>query len=505
MKFASNLDLQKNELQNAKVQGLSGAPGSPVEGQLYQNTTDHHLYMYNGSAWKQCEGYQTADAVLTALAALGNGIVVQTADGVLAARTLQTGTGITIGNADGTAAAPTIAITSGVLTNIIAASGSGFDSVTTGTGAVNRRVLANGVGIAAITNADGVAGNPTIALLSGIATPGTSTKVTYDTYGRVTSGTGLIATDIPTLTASYISNFDTQVRTSTINQLAVPTADFSMNTHKITSLAPPTVSTDAVTKAYVDGLVQGLSARAAVRAASTVNVTLPAGTATVDGVTVALFDRILLKNQTAPAENGIYDVGGGAWTRSGDSDAWTKLVSEYVLVQQGTLYKDTGWLCTNDAGGTLGTTAVTFVQFSGAGGLTAGAAIVISGNTIDVRTGDGINLTGTDGDISIRLAINSGLDTSSGSLTVGAGTGITVGANTISVTNPKIKNPVDCATTNPWVITHNAGTQDLVVQVYEKATMTQVICDIVNNTINQTTITFTATPTSAQYRAVILG
>jgi hypothetical protein len=87
---------------------------------------------------------------------------------------------------------------------------------------------------------------------------GTHTKVTVDAKGRVTVGANLEASDIPTLTASKISDFDSQVRTSRLDQMAAPTASVALNSQKITGLADPSASTDAATKGYVDSAVSGL-------------------------------------------------------------------------------------------------------------------------------------------------------------------------------------------------------------------------------------------------------
>lgn len=86
-------------------------------------------------------------------------------------------------------------------------------------------------------------------------TPGTYTKVTTDSKGRVTSGTTLSASDIPSLTASKISDFDTQVRTNRLDQMAAPTASVSLNSQKLTNLADPAVNSDGANKGYVDTAV----------------------------------------------------------------------------------------------------------------------------------------------------------------------------------------------------------------------------------------------------------
>ena len=87
---------------------------------------------------------------------------------------------------------------------------------------------------------------------------GTHTKVTVNAKGLVTTGANLDAADIPTITASKISDFDSQVRTSRLDQMAAPSASVSLNSQKITGLADPTASTDAANKGYVDSAVSGL-------------------------------------------------------------------------------------------------------------------------------------------------------------------------------------------------------------------------------------------------------
>ena len=108
------------------------------------------------------------------------------------------------------------------------------------------------------------------------------------------------------------------------------------------------------------------------------------GLLTVDGITAANGDRVLVKDQTTQSANGVYVAASGAWARALDADAWTELPSAYVFVETGTVNADSGWLCTVDAGGTIGSTAITWVQFSGAGQIAAGAGLTKTGSTIDV-------------------------------------------------------------------------------------------------------------------------
>ena len=238
-----------------------------------------------------------------------------------------------------------------------------------------------------ITLSGDVSGSGTTAITVTLANSGvvanTYTKVAVDAKGRVTSGSSLVASDIPTLTASKISDFDTQVRTSSVAQLAAPVASLAMNAQKITGLADPTAAQDAATKNYVDSVAQGLDVKMSVRVATTANITL-SGTQTIDGITLVAGDRVLVKDQTTTNQNGIYTVSATAWSRATDADAWNELISAFTFVEEGTVNGDTGWVCTVNAGGTLGTTAVAFSQFSGAGTYIAGNGLTATGNTFDV-------------------------------------------------------------------------------------------------------------------------
>lgn len=220
--------------------------------------------------------------------------------------------------------------------------------------------------------------------LASVGTAGTYTKVTTDAKGRVTAGTTLSASDIPTLTAAKISDFDTQVRTSRLDQMAAPTASVSMNSQNLTGLADPVNAQDAATKNYVDLTVQGLDPKQSVKAATVANIASLSGTMTIDGVALVAGDRVLVKDQTTTTANGIYVVAAGAWSRSLDADSWAELPGAYVFAEAGTANADMGFVCTVEAGGTLGTTPITFQQFSGAGQISAGAGLTKTGNTIDV-------------------------------------------------------------------------------------------------------------------------
>ena len=169
-----------------------------------------------------------------------------------------------------------------------------------------------------------------------------------------------------------------------------------MNFSKIINLATPTESYDAVTKDYVDtqlsNAVQGLDAKQSVKVASTVGIGssgffdayIPG--AVVDGYTLQLNDRILVKNETGDSKylNGIYVIAQDGPNRAFDFDAGTEITSAYVFVEEGTSQENTGWVCTNNSGAIIGTTPIEFVQFSSAGLIEPGTNLSKSGNTLNV-------------------------------------------------------------------------------------------------------------------------
>jgi len=224
-------------------------------------------------------------------------------------------------------------------------------------------------------------------------------SVTTGTGLGYTSGTGVITytqgdSDSVPEGSTNLYFTDARVRLNALNLMAAPTADVAMNSKKITGLGTPTGDSDASTKAYVDSIAQGLHWKNSVRVATTANGTLATAYANgqaVDGQTLATNDRILLKNQTTGSQNGIYTVNAsGAPTRSSDMNANDEFPGAAVFVRSGSVNADSGWVCTNDAV-TVGTTAVTFSQFTGTGQVTAGAGLAKSGNTLSVNV-DGSSL-----------------------------------------------------------------------------------------------------------------
>ncbi len=220
--------------------------------------------------------------------------------------------------------------------------------------------------------------------------------------GNVSVGGNLTVTGSG-LVASNINNFDSQVRTSRLDQMAAPTASVSLNSQKITNLADPTNDQDAATKAYVDAARAGLDVKQSVRVATTSSL-VPEGSAfrsndngngnvfIIDGVTLSVGDRVLIKNQTNAALNGIWNVvpnatiaGAQSLARAPDANSDAEVTAGmFVFVTEGTTNADSGWVLTTNDTITLGTTNLAFAQFSGAGQIIAGSGLVKNGNTLDV-------------------------------------------------------------------------------------------------------------------------
>jgi hypothetical protein len=189
---------------------------------------------------------------------------------------------------------------------------------------------------------------------------GTFTKVTVNAKGLTTAATQ-----------------------ASLSDLSSPTASFSMGSQLLTNVLDPVGAQDAATKNYVDTVAQGLDAKASVICATTVNITL-SGTQTIDGIAVVAGNRVLVKNQTLSQDNGIYVASASAWARSADMNVWDEVPNSFVFVETGTTQADTGWVCTANAGGTLGTTPITWTQFSGAGTYTAGTGLTLTGSQFSI-------------------------------------------------------------------------------------------------------------------------
>ena len=230
---------------------------------------------------------------------------------------------------------------------------------------------------------------------------GGSATVTAVNPHALTISTGLSGTSYDGSAAVTIAVDSTIATTSSSQTLTNKTlgsgtalsADLSAATYKVTGLGAPTNASDAATKAYVDGVAEGLHVHASVVAASTSNIVLPTAPATLDGVSLSINDRVLLKNQSTTSENGIYVVINGDLARAADYNTAAEIdPGDFVFVSGGTVNDNTGWVQTQVVT-TLGTDPIVFTQFSGAGTYLAGTGLTLTGNTFSINTGTTVDIS----------------------------------------------------------------------------------------------------------------
>lgn len=253
-----------------------------------------------------------------------------------------------------------------------------------------------------------------------------------------------------------------------------------LQSQKIVNLADPAAATDAATKQYVDTVARGLSWKAPVRAASTGTVTLASPGATLDGVTLAAGDRLLLKHQTAAAENGLYvwTASGAPLTRAADADTAGELAPGVaVSVTEGTINADKVFIIISDAAITIGTTAQTWGQLGGASSYTAGNGIGLAGSAI------------------------SAVAASNGGISVGAG-GIALDA---SIAARKYSQNIGNGSATSIAVTHGLGTKDIAVSLHRNADDAGFLTDWTATDANTVTLTFAAAPASAEHRVTVTG
>jgi hypothetical protein len=412
-KFLVGIDLNKNQLENAVIQNLATAPASPAAGQIYYNTVDNQLYIYNGTRWEV-----TGNAILSGLlasrpaaATVDAGTIYYATDTYLFY--YSDGSAWTQTNAFGTVTAQT---TYG------ASSGNG--SATTYARADH-------------THGTPALGTSTPTAITGTASAGTASVPSKEDHTHAFTPTQNLSMATYKLTNLGTPTTGTDAATKAYADTMLPLAGgtmsgaIAMGTNKITGLGTPTADADAATKAYVDSVAQGLDVKASVVAATTANGTLAtayANGSVIDGVTLVTGERILIKNQTTASENGIYTVNAtGAPTRSTDMNVGTEFPGAFTFVEEGTVNADSGWVCTNNDPVTLGSTAITWSQFSGAGQYLAGDGLTLVGNTFAVGAGTGITV----GPDSVSLT-NSSLTVNGTSIALGASGTVTAAAGTLT-------------------------------------------------------------------------
>lgn len=307
--------------------------------------------------------------------------------------------------------------------------------------------------------------------------------------------------------AGTISDFDTQVRTSRLDQMTTPTATVSLGSQLLTNVASPVSPTDAANMAYVDSVAQGLDIKAAVRVASTGNINRLSPGTTIDGVTMATGDRVLLKNQITGSQNGLYVFATDTtpMTRATDADTSAEVnAGLFTFVAEGTVNADKGFVLTTDNPIVLDTTTLVFTQFSGSGSITG--------------TTDRIAVTGAQVDIAATYVGQTSL-TTLGTVTTGTwqatpigilygGTGASTaaGARTALGTLGKYVTTIGDGAATTYTVTHSLATTNVGVEIFEVATGQTVYADVTRTTANAVVIDgFVTAPTTDALGVVVWG
>ena len=291
------------------------------------------------------------------------------------------------------------------------------------------------------------------------------------------AGTAFFAPTNPNLDGVSITN--STINSSTVGLTTPAAAQFTTASQQ----NQPVGNNDLTTKLYVDSLALGISWKQPVVAATTANITL-SGVQTIDTVSVVAGDRVLVKDQTAQADNGIYVAAVGAWSRSPDADTYDEMISALVFVESGG-QAGGAFYCPIQPGGTLGVTAITWNNFSVGGVYFAGTGLTLSG-------GDTFNITNTTvsaGSYGSGSAVGTFTVNAQGQLTAAADTNIAIAATQITsgtidsarlsgtysgitgvgtLTNLTVSNPITGS------ITGNAGTATTATTATSATTATNI-------------------------------
>ena len=601
--FLTGLNLNKNELLNARIQNLAIEPDAPVAGQIYYNTGDNTLRYYNGTDWLTlAQGGSVEDAIQTALdnattddidegssnlyyttaraktdaAALltgatlenititgdGNGLTITAENGVADSDTDDLEEGSTNLYFTNARARGAISAGDGIdydnSTGVISADlGAGLEisggEIVVDTDTIATRTFATGEVTThnnASTGVHGVSGtvvgtSDSQTLTNKTLSTGTSLSADIDANGNTITDLGTPEANTDAATKGYVDteisthNSDTSVhgvgvvvgtteeQTLTNKTLGADTtlgADLNANNKKITGLAAPIDANDAATKAYVDSVAEGLHVHASVAAATTGNVNLGSGVAAVDGVTLVSGSRVLVRAQTDSAENGIYVSNGTTLSRATDYNTAGEIdPGDFVFVDGGTTYANTGWVQTNVIA-TLGDDDIAWVQFSGAGTFTAGDGLTLDGTEFNVvGTADRITVSADAIDIASTYVGQTSI-TTVGTIATGTWNGSTIaianggtGATTAADARANLGATTKYAESNPeliqsggnitWVVEHDLGTSDVLVQVYDLPGNDEVFVDVERTNTNEVTLRWVsaADVDADSYRVVIVG
>lgn len=257
-------------------------------------------------------------------------------------------------------------------------------------------------------------------------------------------------------------------------------ADFDFQSvSKVINLPSPSASGDAAPKSYVDSLVEGLAWKDSCRVATQANINLSSPGATIDGITMASQDRVLVRSQSTASENGIYVWNGSAvaMTRSLDASTFAELEQAVTTVEEGTSAATT--YRQDQINGTLGSSTISWVTF----GTSAPAASETTAGIAELATQAETD-TGTD---DLRIVTPLKLANWSGRLR-------------------KVAANVGDGSATSYTVTHNLNTRDVIVRVFPNSGQyDDVEVDVQRTGVNTVAVVFASAPASNAYRVVVLG
>lgn len=438
--FVDHVDFSKLEARNLVTHKLASAPASPVAGQRYYDTGLNKEGVYNGASWD----YAGSGGVTTVS---GTAPIVSSG-----------------GSSPAISITPASGSTAGSLSISDFVKLGASTPINTASTLVQRDSSGNFAAGTITATLTGTASNA--ANLSG-QTPAS--------YLARSNHTG-------TQTSATISDFDTQVRSNRLDQLAAPTAAVGFGGQRLTSLAPPTNASDAATREFVEALVATGNNKGNARVAATGTINIAAPGAVIDGVTLSTTptpDIVLLPAQTIGSQNGLYLFNGASspMTRATNADISAEVTSGlFVFVSEGTVNASAGFTLVTPAPIILGTTALTFTQTSGAGQINSGTGLTKTGNVLNVGAGVGILVNPDD------VAIDVAIVARKYSQTIGDGSSTAI---TVTHTCNNLAPSCSCV---------------LVATPFTVVTPT-----VTNPSASTAVFTFGFAPTANQYRVTIIG
>lgn len=438
--FLTGLNLNKNQLLNAAIHSSNGAPTlSPVAGQIYYDTSDNTLRYYNGTTWLTlAQGGSVEDAINAVVDLLttddieeGSNNLYFTNQRALDATNMAYDSFGSAATAYGNATSYADTAAGNAYTNATSYTDTAINGLTTDDieeGSINlyysdgRARLAVGAFDSSLDyNASTGQFNANTSVMATVSYVDQEISDVTNAYSDADN------TLSNTITNAYVQAISNSANTLTQNYQDADNTVVSSLTQDYQDADNTVLDT---LRGEIAASAQGLDIKNSVRAATTVGIAdLNAFDGTVDGVSLNVGDRLLVKNQSTASENGIYVVGGSApaytLTRADDAGAGELTAGSFTFVEEGTVNADSGWVISTDGAITVGTTAITWTQFSGTGQIVAGNGIIKTGSTLSVDAGSGITVDGSGVSIANDYVGQSSI-TTLGTITTGTWEGSTV-------------------------------------------------------------------------------